>query len=200
MVANQPRLIVSFSNECLFWIGLESISCDCLSWNSVECVVKRALPPSTLARVESGGGYESISGACLFLKWLLVNLLWLSLLERCVGLVGAGMVERGGCGEYQLQTCDHFNKFLMLEEEFSLVMIAHHPDTKIEDIIANGITCQVIMLMFYNETVTVYKTLLSNLHLSCYVLNCYGSELLCSELLQKRVFTIASCHDSKLSR
>jgi hypothetical protein len=51
---------------------------------------------------------------------------------------GEGIVEKGGCGEYQLQTCDNFNKFLMLEEEFSLVMIAHHPDNKIEDIIASG--------------------------------------------------------------
>jgi hypothetical protein len=44
-----------------------------------------------------------------------------------------------GCGHYQLtKTCKHFNKFLMRQQNFALLMLAHDPHLSAEEIIMRG--------------------------------------------------------------
>jgi hypothetical protein len=39
-----------------------------------------------------------------------------------------------GCGTFELETCDHFNKYLILQPHFQLILIAHDPHISLEDI------------------------------------------------------------------
>jgi hypothetical protein len=59
-----------------------------------------------------------------------------------------GRVE-GGCGTYDLETCDHFNKYLILQPHFQLILIAHDPHISLEDI--NSISG--ILEIFYKFTI-----------------------------------------------